>query len=125
LIIFPALTSMRVFKSFLSVTVSSAVISVVCFVFGITFSYSYSAPPGASIVTVNLAAFALFEDAGCVNVSARSYGEFNVQLVMEYLGGGGHLTMAGAQLKDMSMQEAVKSLQEAIDRYYKETVSDK
>ncbi len=66
LIIFPALSSMRVFKSFFSVTVSSAVISVVCFIFGITFSYAYSTPPGASVVTINLAVFALFSLTGFV-----------------------------------------------------------
>ena len=69
------------------------------------------------------AAFTLFEDAGCVNISARSYGNFNVQLVMEYLGGGGHMTMAGGQLKNISMQQAVAKLQEAIDRYYHENSS--
>ncbi|MBE6551724.1 MAG: metal ABC transporter permease [Ruminococcaceae bacterium] len=66
LIIFPALSSMRVFKSFFSVTVSSAVISVVCFILGITFSYAYSTPPGASVVTINLAVFALFSLVGMV-----------------------------------------------------------
>lgn len=64
------------------------------------------------------AAFTLFADAGCVNISARSYGEINVQLIMEQLGGGGHLTMAGAQLKGSSMDDAVARLHEAIDRYY-------
>lgn len=57
LIIFPALSSMRVFKSFLSVTISSAVISVVCFLIGIVISYVYSVPTGAGIVCVNLCAF--------------------------------------------------------------------
>lgn len=42
------------------------------------------------------AAFTLFTENGGVNVSARSLGDFNVQLVMEAIGGGGHLTMAGA-----------------------------
>jgi len=64
------------------------------------------------------ASFTLFEDAGSINISARSYGNFNVQLVMEHLGGGGHLTMAGCQLKQKTMQEAVGMLMEAIDTYY-------
>ena len=50
-----------------------------------------------------------------VNISARSLGEINVQLIMEELGGGGHLTMAGAQLKDVSLAEAQKRLEEAIE----------
>ena len=60
LIIFPSLTSMRVFKSFRSVVVSSAVLSVVCFIVGITVSYLCNTPTGASVVMVNLAAFLLF-----------------------------------------------------------------
>ncbi len=60
LIIFPALTSMRVCKSFKGVIVCSAVVSVVCFFCGLIFSYFFAAPAGASIVVVNLAAFGLF-----------------------------------------------------------------
>jgi zinc transport system permease protein len=60
LIIFPALTSMRVFKSFRSVVVCSAILSVVCFCIGILISFLWSVPVGASIVVVNLAAFCVF-----------------------------------------------------------------
>ena len=60
LIIFPALTSMRVFKSFLGVVVSSGVVSVVCFFIGLILSYVYSIPAGASVVVVNLAMFGVF-----------------------------------------------------------------
>lgn len=60
LIIFPALTSMRVFKSFRSVVVSSGVVSVVCFFIGLVLSYMYSIPAGASVVVVNMAAFGIF-----------------------------------------------------------------
>lgn len=60
LIIFPALTSMRVFKSFRSVVLSSGIVSVVCFFAGMTASYRFSTPAGASIVMANLAAFLLF-----------------------------------------------------------------
>lgn len=67
-----------------------------------------------------VAAFALFVNGGNVNISARSYGEFNVQLVMEHLGGGGHLTMAGAQLKSVTMEQAINALHKAIDRYISE-----
>lgn len=60
LVIFPALTSMRVFKSFSGVVISSGVVSVVCFFIGLVLSYMYSIPAGASVVVVNLAAFGVF-----------------------------------------------------------------
>ena len=60
LVIFPALTSMRILKSFRSVVICSAVLSVLCFLIGIFFSYIWSTPTGASIVCVNIAAFFVF-----------------------------------------------------------------
>ena len=60
LVIFPALTAMRLFKSFRGVVIASGVLSLVCFCVGIVFSYAASAPAGASVVLVNLAAFVLF-----------------------------------------------------------------
>lgn len=57
LIIFPALTSMRLFKSFFRVTLFAAILSVICFFVGIVVSFALSLPAGASIVVVNLAAF--------------------------------------------------------------------
>jgi zinc transport system permease protein len=60
LIIFPALSSMRLCKKFLSVTICSAVISVLCFFIGIVISYVYATPTGASVVLVNIALFMLF-----------------------------------------------------------------
>ena len=59
LVIFPALTSMRVFKSFFGVVVSAGVVSVVCFFIGLVLSYVYSIPAGASVVVVNLAVFSI------------------------------------------------------------------
>lgn len=56
LIVLPPLAAMRLFSSFRSVVISSAVISVVCCIIGITASYVFSAPAGASIVAVDLAA---------------------------------------------------------------------
>lgn len=64
LIIFPALCSMRVFKSFRSVTICSAVIAVVTFIAGMTISYAADTPCGASIVCVNIIVFAGFFAAG-------------------------------------------------------------
>ncbi len=60
LVIFPALTSMRLFKSFRAVVISSGVLAVACFCIGMIVSYQLSTPAGASIVLVNLAAFLLF-----------------------------------------------------------------
>jgi len=60
LIIFPGLTSMRVFSSFKKVIIFSAIISIVCFLLGILLSFYYSLPAGASIVVANLAVFLLF-----------------------------------------------------------------
>lgn len=60
LIIFPALTAMQVCKTFKSVIITSAILSVVCFFIGISISYLYSTPTGASIVLVNLVAFISF-----------------------------------------------------------------
>lgn len=60
LIIFPALTSMRIFGNFKSVIISAGIISVVCFVIGIIISYIYSFPAGACIVVTNLGMFIIF-----------------------------------------------------------------
>ena len=59
LVIFPALTAMRLFKSFRSVVVCSAVTSVACFCAGLTASFVLSTPVGASVVAANLGLFLL------------------------------------------------------------------
>lgn len=70
LIIFPALTSMRIFNTFMTVVLSSVVLSVVCFFVGMVISFQFSAPVGASIVIVNLAAFCIFFIIGMVTKRA-------------------------------------------------------
>lgn len=60
IIIFPALTSMRVFKSFKRVVISSAVLSVLSFFIGIYLSYAYNISTGAMIVIVNIVFFIIF-----------------------------------------------------------------
>ena len=55
-----------------------------------------------------------------INISARSLGEENVQLITEKLGGGGHSTMAACQLEDVSFEVALEKLKSAIDEYYEE-----
>ena len=64
LIIFPALSSMRVFSSFRAVTISSAIISVACFAVGMMLSCVASMPTGAGIVAVNLVVFIAFSAIG-------------------------------------------------------------
>lgn len=64
LIIFPALTSMRVFSRFRQVVASSAVISVACFIAGLMLSCVYSLPTGAAVVMINVAMFILFHIIG-------------------------------------------------------------
>ena len=60
LIIFPSLTSMRVCKSFRSVTICSVIVSIACFLIGLGITFFISVPTGACIVAVNLAAFIIF-----------------------------------------------------------------
>ena len=52
-----------------------------------------------------------------VNISARSMGALNVQVILEPLGGGGHLMMAGAQLQNCTLQDAERRIREQIDLY--------
>ena len=59
LVIFPALSAMRIFKSFRAVVLCSGILSVVCFCIGLTGSYLLSTPVGATVVIVNLIAFLL------------------------------------------------------------------
>ena len=66
LIIFPALTSMRVCRTFKSVIINSAVISVVCLIVGITVSYVWATPAGASVVMANIGALLLYSALGVV-----------------------------------------------------------
>lgn len=65
-----------------------------------------------------LASFVVAPMGEQVNISARSFGECNVQLIMETLGGGGHLTMAATQLTGVTVDEAANKLKNAIDRYF-------
>lgn len=62
------------------------------------------------------ASFVVYRLDGQCRVSARSLGSFNVQLIMESVGGGGHQTMAGAQL-DLSIEETVDKIKSAIEDF--------
>ncbi len=52
-----------------------------------------------------------------IHISARSFGDVNVQVIMESLGGGGHLTVSGAQLTNCTLEEAIEKIKHAIDAY--------
>lgn len=67
------------------------------------------------------ASFVMAErDDGVIAISARSLGDLNVQVIMERMGGGGHLSSAAVQLSDTSMEETEKRLIEEIQRYLDE-----
>ena len=69
------------------------------------------------------ASFVAVAKNGGVNISARSMGALNVQVILEPLGGGGHLMMAGAQLQDCTLQDAERKIREQIDLYRASQVS--
>ncbi len=64
------------------------------------------------------ASFVLSSGGDSIFVSGRSYGDINVQVVLEKLGGGGHLTSAAAVMNGITMDEAEKKLFDAVDSYF-------
>ncbi len=77
-----------------------------------------------SIEDVDASFVFYYESDDVVAYSARSMGRLNVQIIMEKLGGGGHLTMAGAQTRGIDLKEGKERLLRAIDEYY-DTLQDK
>jgi cyclic-di-AMP phosphodiesterase len=71
-----------------------------------------------------IAAFVLSNENDEVFISGRSLGDINVQVILEKLGGGGHLTVAGAQLQGISAEDAKEKLKDAIIEYIEETNRD-
>ena len=71
------------------------------------------------------AAFVVYEVDGEAYVSARSFGDINVQLICEKLGGGGHMTVAGAQMRGIGTEAALLEVKAAISEYLDETKNDK
>ena len=71
-------------------------------------------------VTGIKASFVCSKVGDVVYVSARSFGEINVQRIMEKLGGGGHFTVSGAQLRGCTVEEAKEKIRGAIEEYLKE-----
>ena len=62
--------------------------------------------------------FVLGEMDDKIFISGRSIGDVNVQLILEKMGGGGHITLAGAQVSDMTMEEAKQELINRINEYF-------
>ena len=67
-----------------------------------------------------MASFVLVVSDGRIHISGRSLGDISVQLILEKLGGGGHLAVAGAQLDNVDIDEAEEMLKEAIREYFEE-----
>ena len=65
-------------------------------------------------------AFVLCEINNGVAISGRSFGDINVQVILEKLGGGGHQTVAGVQLQNISIEKAKEKLKYAIIEYINE-----
>lgn len=69
------------------------------------------------------ASFVLYRSGTDVNISARSLGDVNVQVILEEFGGGGHFTQAGAQIKNISMSDARRALVRTLDAKLEETTA--
>jgi c-di-AMP phosphodiesterase-like protein len=67
------------------------------------------------------ASFVLAETGNDVIISGRSLGDINVQLILESIGGGGHMTIAGARINNVSVGEARRMLDDSIKNYLKES----
>ncbi|MEE1218554.1 MAG: DHH family phosphoesterase [Ruminococcus sp.] len=81
---------------------------------GVRLAAAQAADEMLTLQDVN-ASFVIFEQGGRMNISARSYGKINVQLIMEQLGGGGHQTMAATQLDGVTKELAYQKLMAVID----------
>ena len=66
------------------------------------------------------ASFVLTDYQNKIYISARAIDEVNVQIIMERLGGGGHINMAGAQIPGVSTETAMRQLKETLDKMIKE-----
>ena len=78
------------------------------------------------LLNINLvkASFVLTDYQNKIYISARSIDEINVQIIMERLGGGGHMNIAGAQLEDVTVEEAREKVKATLDQMEEEGVFD-
>ncbi len=97
----------------------------------IAFSYLYEECPDMAVTVAQAAdellnisgveaSFVLAKDGNRVLISGRSLDNINVQVILEKLGGGGHITIAGAQLEDVTIEEADEKLKNAIEEVLSE-----
>ena len=118
----------RLFKTDLENYIAKADIikSAVVYRSNIAFSYLYEECPNMTVTVAQAAdellnisnieaAFVLAKSGNRVYISGRSLESINVQVILEKLGGGGHITIAGAQLDDVTIEEADQMLKNAID----------
>ncbi len=109
-------------------TVKSNLVENADIYMGCAVSVSGELPPGMAVAVPQAAndlltiegvgaSFVAVQQGSGVNISARSMGAVNVQVIMEHLGGGGHLTMAGAQMRDTTIDEAEQKIRAAIAQY--------
>lgn len=70
------------------------------------------------------ASFVIFKTDNMVNISSRSYGKINVQVIMEKMGGGGHQNMAAVQLKNITLEQGKNQLLEIIEEIESENISE-
>ncbi len=118
----------RLFKTDLQNYIAKADIikSAVVYRDNIAFSYLFEECPNMSVTVAQAAdelldisnieaAFVLAKSANRVLISGRSLDSINVQVILEKLGGGGHITIAGAQLEDITVEQADEMLKNAID----------
>ena len=69
------------------------------------------------------ASFVIFKLGDAVCVSARSFGAVNVQVIMEYMNGGGHQTMAAVQIKNSTIAQVTEQVMRSLDRYNESLVT--
>ena len=69
------------------------------------------------------ASFVIGNSGDKIYISGRSIGDINVQLILEKLGGGGHITLAGAQVEGMTIEEVKQELINRINEYFSEILS--
>ncbi len=118
----------RLFKTDLKNYIAKADIikNAVIYRDNIAFSYLYEECPNMAVTVAQAAddlldisnieaAFVLAKSGSRVLISGRSLESINVQVILEKLGGGGHITIAGAQLDDLTIEEADTMLKNAID----------
>ena len=109
-------------------TVSQAEIYRNCYAISVSTSDNLQSPTIVAAQAANellnikgiKASFVLTEYQGLVYISARSIDEVNVQVIMERLGGGGHMNVAGCQMEGVAVQDAIKSIKETLDKMLEE-----